>query len=222
MLRAVENQGGILNLPAAVDTAWMHAPFGYFVTDAALDSLKSNAIPTCWIVPPTALLTSAERGKLLKLRPHPDADSAAKVSPLRASGRAKAWGFVDQDSSLVVVVTNTDSVKTTSTVSVSGLPPGTFSLLDALADTVLSQIPVAGSGPRSFQVTLASRETRPFVIQNAFGVAGAVIAGERRPRAQPLARFFLKRGALEFPRFDDNGNLEWMDLHGHRMTSPLP
>jgi hypothetical protein len=220
MLRAVENQGTYMNLPAVVDTAWMHAPFGYFVTDAALDSLKPNAIPTCWIVPPTALLTSAEQAKLLKYAPILSADAAAKVSPIHASGKGKAWGFVDQDSSLVVVVTNTDTVKALYTVTVSGIPGGTRTLMDGLPNAVLSQVPDAGTGTRTFQVSLASRETRPFVLQNAFGAVGAISAGGNRRPDRPLVHFSRKQGGIEFPRFDGKGNLQWVDIHGQPMAAP--
>jgi hypothetical protein len=220
MLRAVENRAGIMNLPAAADTAWMHAPFGYFVTDAALDSLKPAAIPTCWIVPPTALLTIAEQAKLLKYAPIVSADSAAKISPIHASGKGKAWGFVDQDSSLVVVVTNTDTVKALYTVTVSGLPGGSRTLMDGLANAVLSQVPDAGNGTRTFQVSLASRETRPFVLQNAFTKTANVSAVEARRLDRPMAHFSRKQGGIEFPRFDSKGNLQWVDIHGQPMAAP--
>jgi hypothetical protein len=221
MIRAVEDKGAFLGLPAAADTAWMHAPYGYFVTDAALDSLKPNAVPTCWILPPSALVTTAEKAKLLKYAPILTADSALKVSPIRASGKGKAWGFVDQDSSLVVVATNTDTVKANYTVTVSGLPKGTFTLKDGLADTSLFQVSDA-SGARTFQITLASRETRPFVLQNAFGVVGAIVpGGDHRPLPRS-AHFSRREGYIAFPRFDSEGDLHWVDIHGNAIVAPLP
>ncbi|HXP89970.1 MAG TPA: hypothetical protein VN931_03460 [Fibrobacteria bacterium] len=220
MLRAMEDKGAYMNLPAIADTAWMHAPYGYFATDAALDSLKPAAVPTCWIVPPSALLTGVEQSKLLKYAPILGADSAAKVSPIRASGKGKAWGFVDQDSSLVVLVTNTDTTKATYTVSVTGLPGGTFPLMDGLADTVLFQIPDAGSNARVFQVALASRETRPFVVQNAFGKSNSIATGTERRIVRPQAHFSREKGDIEFLRFDSKGNLQWVDIHGQPVAAP--
>ena len=195
MLRAFESKGTYMNLPAAAEKAWMHAPYGYFVTDAALDSLKPAAIPTCWIVPPDGLLTNAEQAKLLKYAPILSADDAAEVSPIRALGKAKAWGFVDQDSSLVVVVTNTAPEQGTYTVSVSGLPRGAFPLVDGLADTVLSQIPDADTAARTFQVTLASRETRPFVLRHV----GSIAAGADQRLVRATAHLPRKQGGMDFP-----------------------
>jgi|GEM_PF-762761 len=173
MVRAFEKDGAFLDLPDLANKAWMKAPFGYFVTDAGLDSLKPGAIPTCWIVPPRAPLTDAERAKLQRYAPILSAENAAEVSPIRASGDAKAWGFIDQDSSLVVVATNTQPERAIVTISVSGLPRGTFPLKDGLADTVLSQVADSDTTRRTFQVSLASRETRPFVLQHV----GKISAG---------------------------------------------
>jgi len=85
---------------------------------------------------------------------------------------------------------------------------------------VLSQVPDAGNGTRTFQVSLASRETRPFVLQNAFGVVGSIVGGGNRDPVRPQAHFSRKQGGIEFPRFDSKGNLQWVDIHGQPMAAP--
>jgi hypothetical protein len=222
MIRSWESQGKIWSIDADADTAWKHCPHGYYVSDAALDSLKPSAVPTCWIVTRPATLIAAERAKLEKFAPVVSADSAALLAPIHASGKGKAWGFVDQDSSLVVVVSNMDTVPSTITVTVGGLPEWAIPLYDGLADTLLSVLPGSSTPTRTFTIHLASRDTKPFVLMNAFMDMSSVLPKENPGRhpGPELNLLHANSGAV-FPRFARNGTLAgWVDASGHPSLAP--
>jgi hypothetical protein len=222
MLRAWESKGKIWDIASDADSAWNHCPHGYYVSDAALDSLKPSAVPTCWIVTQPSTLTPAERAKLEKYAPVLSADSAALVSPVHASGKGKAWGFVDQDSSLVVVLTNMDTVASNITVTVSGLPKTSIPLYDGLADTMLAQLADSTSSTRKFTVKLAGRDTRPLVLKSAFQIVSSVVPkGSGAPVRRPTVQLRDSRRGAIYPRFDRGGTFAgWVDANGHPASSP--
>lgn len=219
VVHSFEDQSRIWDIVADADTAWMHAPHGYFVTEVALDSLQPRAVPTCWIVTQPGRLAPGERARLERYAPVVSADSAVKISPIRAAGKGKAWGFVDQDSSLVVVVTNTDTAATDIRVDIAGLPQGPFPLVDALSGAGLGSVSDSGKPSRSILVHLASREARPFVVQGAF-VKGPPVGLRKRPDRTSAGIRFEHGGpaGLRLPCPTSDGGIRWIDIHGR----PVP
>jgi fibronectin type 3 domain-containing protein len=180
MIKKHESQGSIFGLEAESDTAWMHAPHGYYVTEVALDSLKPTAIPTCWIVTEPNLLVASERAKLTKYAPVVGTPDSAYnyYSPIKgsgASGNCKAWGFVAQDSSLVVVATNTAKGTQTYSISVAGLPAGPDTLYDGVTNSLLAVIQDSGKATRTITATFAEYDSKLLVLKSAFAHGTAVV-----------------------------------------------
>lgn len=223
IIRSFEAKSAIWAIADDGDTAWNHAPHGYFVSDAAIDSLKPRAVPTCWIVTQPKSLPAAERTKLEKFAPVVSADSAYKLSPIQSSGKGRAWGFVDQDSALVVVLTNMDTVSQNLSVKVRGLPTGQFSLYDGLTDSLVAQVPDGGAGGRTFTVNVAGRDTRPFYFKSAFNrVTTEVAPGLSRSQERRTPRFLEAGGArkIAFPAPPDGSRTGWVDIDGRPVQVP--
>lgn len=164
-VRSYERELKPMLLIQQADSIWNTAPFGYYVTDAALENLKTESRPTAWLVPSPSRLPDAERRKLSTLAPILSADSAAKTSPIRATGKGRAWGFWDQDSALVVLVSNPDSIATTTTVSIAGLESGDWKIsYFGIADSSRLLRPL--SGKTSVTMTIAPYDTRAYVLQS--------------------------------------------------------
>ena len=164
-LRSYERELKPILLTEQADSLWNIAPYGFYMTDAALDSLKPEARPTAWMVPSPARLPEAERRKLSAMAPILGADSAAKTSPIRATGRGRAWGFWDQDSALVVLVSNPDSIPITTTVSIAGLGTGDWTIsYFGIADSTRLFKPQAGK--TSATMTIGPYDTRAYLLQS--------------------------------------------------------
>lgn len=163
------------------DSLWNAAPFGYFVTDVSLDSLRPESRPTSWIIPSQDRLPAAERKKLEALAPILTPDSAAKSSPVRATGRGRAWGFWDHESSLVVLVTNPDSLPLTTTLSIAGLKAGPWQMAYlGLSDSLKTLII---SGTLKQELTIAAYDTKAYVLRPNVpsGLAGKASATKPLP-----------------------------------------
>lgn len=162
-LRTFETTQKDMKLISQADSLWNIAPFGYFVTDAALDSLATSTKPSSWIVPSLDRLPDAERKKLAAIAPILSADSAAKTSPIRASGQGKAWGFWDHESSLVVLVSNPDSTYLNTTLTIAGLKSGDWKvsylgLVDSMKATKITST-------FTLPMRIAPFDTRAYLLQ---------------------------------------------------------
>ncbi len=137
-------------------------PIGYFVSDAALDALRSENYPSAWVVYEAARLPAAERTKLEAIAPIVDAAGASAKSPLSFSGKLTGFAFMDQKSDLVLLVGNTAEQEIEETVSFVGVKDGSFSAIEQFDKSSTALSVSAGKG--SFKVHVAARETRAFVI----------------------------------------------------------
>lgn len=183
-VKSLERDGKPMNIIRNVDSLWNIAPLGYFATDAALDSLRPESRPTAWIVPHADRLPQSERAKLQAFAPILSADSAAKRSPIQATGRGKAWGFWDHESSLVVLISNPDSVPLNTTLTVAGLQVGGWQvaylgLQDSAKKTTLSS-----GATYSLQMNVAPYDTRAYVFQRSSTVEArrAIAAARSLPK----------------------------------------
>ncbi len=138
-------------------------PVGYFVSDVALDALRTENRPTGWLVYDQARLPAAERKKLEAIAPVVDASGAKAVSPLQFSGSLTGFAFIDQNNDLILLVGNTSEQTINETVSLSKVINGNFTATELFtnANTAFS---VSGN-KGSFAVNLASRGTKAFVIK---------------------------------------------------------
>jgi hypothetical protein len=182
-LKTYEQTQKSMYLVEQADSLWNVAPFGYFVTDASLDSLRPESRPTAWIVPSLDRLPAAERAKLEALAPILKADSAAKTSPVRASRRGRAWGFWDHESSLVVLVSNPDSLPLTTTLTVAGLKAGAWEisylgLSDSLRTSVIT-------GTLTQQLTLPAYDTYGYLLRPK---ASTSLSGKARKQVPTAPR----------------------------------
>lgn len=193
-MRSYERELRPFYLIEQADSLWNIAPFGFYMTDASLDSLAPLARPTAWLVPSPSRLPDSERRKLSAIAPILDADSAAKTSPIRATGKGRAWGFWDQDSALVVLVSNPDSVAITTTLSVSGLRSGDWAIsYFGLADSL--RIIAPQSGKTTVTMTIAPYDTRAYLLQST-AITG--VSGKRLERKSlPSKRITEGRNAVE-------------------------
>jgi hypothetical protein len=199
-VKSFEHERKGMYLVEQADSLWGVAPFGYFVTDAALDSLIPASKPTSWIVPSASRLSATERTKLQSIAPILSADSAAKTSPIRASGKGKAWGFWDHENALVVLVSNPDSTPISTTVSIAGLPAGTWSIAYlGLKDSLRTE---RVSSNLTMPMTIAAYDTRAYVLSRQLPTS----ISPKRPEAQRIPTKSLSSGIRGVDVFDPSLN----------------
>ncbi|HNY32491.1 MAG TPA: hypothetical protein PKO15_16515 [Fibrobacteria bacterium] len=223
IIRNFEARGKIWAIADDGDSAWNHAPHGYYVSDAAIDKLKPSAVPSSWIVTQPAILPAAERAKLERFAPVTSPDEAYRLSPIQAAGKARAWGFVDQDSSLVVVATNMDTIDIEATITVKGLPPGKLALHDGLTDSLVQTLPEEGIDTRKFTVRLSARDTRPLYVKSAFALGTTQARPAPKSAAFALVPTVLDVGGkprIGFPRSLRGDRVEWVDVKGKTLNLP--
>lgn len=140
---------------------------GYFVSDIALENLKPENHPTCWITDHVDLLGSEELDALRRIAPVYDIDDIGRIpgpeAPLRFDGDASGFAFVDQDGKVIIVATR-DSWKTsggeTVEVRIQGVADGTYSAKGLFSSEDESFTVSGGSG--SFRIHLDRWETKAF------------------------------------------------------------
>lgn len=178
------------------DSLWNISPFGYYMTDASLDSLKPESRPTAWLIPSQSQLPNAERAKLSALAPILTADSAAKASPIRATGKGRAWGFWDQESSLVVLVSNPDSLAITTTLSVAGLGTGEWTYAYfGIADSARKFTPQSGN--TSVTMTIAPYDTRAYLFRAKASVTTGTSGRPDLRKTLPTKRISDRNNGVE-------------------------
>ena len=184
--RAVEQAGGAkigtqngeiatylpaVDLQALIDAG---APVGYYVSDAAIGAIKSNAgnAPSAWIVLDAGgLLPTAEQAQLQAVAPI--ATSAAALAalpdqPLKLSQGLAGFGFYDTTGKLVIVISNpctsADAKPQSGTVQLAGLnlADGQHRLKNLLAGGTLP-ITVTGHAA-TFPIDIARWDTVIFSL----------------------------------------------------------
>jgi hypothetical protein len=146
---------------------------GYFVSDVALDRLQPADYPSAWIVYDSERLPAAERAKLEAIAPIFDIDAengdgdGAKAAALLARGPVRVeqaadqclncLAFVDQNGSVIVMVSNTLETAGSGTLRFNDVTDGTFDC-HGLLGAPDSTLEVSGNGG-SLSVAVPARGT---------------------------------------------------------------
>jgi len=136
---------------------------GYYVSDAAINSLQSSARPAAWIVLDT--LSSSETSKLQSIAPVLTSLSAAQSyqnAPLSYSSGLTGMGFYDQNNRLIVTVENQGNQGLNGSVKLRGLASGTYTVRDLFTNG--STWFTVTNGQTQFPVTINRWDTRVFAI----------------------------------------------------------
>jgi hypothetical protein len=141
---------------------------GYWVSDA-VDPAKLSAAnkPSAWLMYDSNRLPAAERAKLEAVAPvfdlASDAAKALAAGPLRAKGSGlNALAFVDQNGSVMVMVSNMNATDSSGSLEFSNVGNGSFDAIGLLG-TPTGKFTVA-SNKASLPITVAARDTLVFEI----------------------------------------------------------
>jgi hypothetical protein len=142
---------------------------GYYVSDAALDSLKPRNWPTAWLSSNTGRMSAAELDKLKSIAPVYDlatvTDWSTISSPLKFSPGACGFAFQDQHDESIILVwrqgrgpdSNDESAAGNTamscTVNFSTIKDGAYTV-EELFDSANKYTVVISGGKRSFTFTL--------------------------------------------------------------------
>lgn len=163
MVRSFEREGVCWKVNNEAARAFDTVGCGYFATDAALENLGPATAPACWIVLRQDRLPAAERAKLEAVAPVVTPEQAAALTPVRTSAGANAWGFIDQEGRLVVVVANLARGDNAVQVDLANLVDGAYAPTDALTGAVALNTSASGGRAR-FTLNLADYDTRVLVF----------------------------------------------------------
>ncbi len=163
MVRSFEREGVCWKVNDEAARAFNQVGCGYFATDAALANLGPATAPTCWIVLRQDRLPAAERARLEDSAPVVTPEQAAALTPVRTSAGANAWGFIDQEGRLCVVVANLARGENPVQVDLAGLVDGAHAPTDALTGDVALTTNASGGRAR-FTLNLADYDTRVLVF----------------------------------------------------------
>lgn len=167
--------------PVLVNTRQGHARglcLGYYVSDLGLDHLAAADKPTGWIVYNSDRLPAPEKAKLEAIAPIYDIDvsrtdgNGAIAASLLAAGPIhfdqaqdqciNGLAFVDQNGSVILMVTNTLDTDGTATAVFSNVLDGSFDC-NGLLGTPGAKLSISG-GKGSFALSVPARETLVFEI----------------------------------------------------------
>ncbi len=143
---------------------------GYFVGRNALENMTADNYPTAWITEHADRLPADELDRLTAIAPVYDLSDMANVpvqhAPLRFSGDASGFGFMDQNNELIVVVTRDGWVNrssTTASVTLHGIPSGLYVAHGIVGHEGVIEIAVT-NGHGEFSVPLERWQTKAFAI----------------------------------------------------------
>ena len=144
-------------------------PMNYYVSDAALSSLVPAARPAGWIIPEhPELIPSAEMKALQAIAPvltTPAAATSLPTAPLAFSGGLTGTAFWDQYGRLILTVTNPTASTLTGTITVQGVPNGSYKVTDLFANASFG---VSVSGNRvSVPVPVTRWDTLAYAVTPA-------------------------------------------------------
>lgn len=142
---------------------------GYWVSDAAdVSKLDAADKPSAWLVYNLDRLPAAEKAMLLAIAPviDPLVDPASTLAagPVRTTGSGlNCLAFVDQNGSVIVLVSNINSADTTGTLSFTNVGDGSFACTGLLG-TPNGQLTIANHAG-SLPITVAGRDSIIFEIK---------------------------------------------------------
>jgi hypothetical protein len=143
-------------------------PVNYFVSDATIKSLTTQAYPTAWIIMDNAgLIPSAEMALLNKTSNNRVFTSlqqaqAFATAPLSFTNGLTGTGFYDQNQRLIITATNISDNSVSGLIQLQGLAAGTYTLLDLFTNQTSTFTVAHAAG--SVAVTIARWDTRAFAI----------------------------------------------------------
>ena len=141
---------------------------GYWVSDAAnLDGLPAANKPSAWVVFDSDKLPSAEKTALQAiapvLDPAKDATAILSAGPIRATGSGlSCLAFVDQNGSVMVMVSNINNDASQGTLQFKNVGNGTFAC-NGLLGTPNATLQITGN-TGSIPITVAGRDSLVFEI----------------------------------------------------------
>ncbi len=163
MVRSFEREGECWRVNNEAAAAFEKVGCGFYATDAVIDVLNDTNRPTCWVVIRPERLPADERAKLEAHAPVVTPAEAAALSPCRTSANGNAWGFIDQQDRLVVLVSNLARGDSAVEVDVSGLVDGAYTLIDGFTGGAATHVTVTGARAR-FVLNVADCDTRLLVF----------------------------------------------------------
>lgn len=142
----------------------------YFASDLALEHLQPHAFPTCWLVYEAQKLPASERMKLESIAPVvATPEEALQYSPLRFEGTGLGgFGFVDQNDSKIIMVSNASEESTTGWIHLKGFSNGPLTLIGKMGAPTLQITIEEGAG--SAALTMPARESWVFEIRKSIHI----------------------------------------------------
>jgi hypothetical protein len=159
---------------AGVNAAYMHpdkllafkqggGAVGYYVSDAAINSLQSSARPAAWVVLDS--VPANELSKLQSIAPVLRSLGAAlsyQNAPISYSSGLTGMGFYDQNNRLIVTAENPGNTTVNGSITLRGLANGTYIVTDLFTNG-RTWFTVA-NGKAQFPVSVSRWDTRAFAI----------------------------------------------------------
>lgn len=145
----------------------------YFVSDAALPALSSQAVPAAWIVlerndsSGADLLTTSERDLLTAKAPVLSSISEIKnfSKPLSYSSNTTGIGFYDQTNRLIITASNLLDTQQNAILTLKTLHDGTYTATDLFTNELIPLAITNGTG--TLTVPLSRWDTRAFALNVA-------------------------------------------------------
>jgi hypothetical protein len=139
----------------------------YYVATAGLASLQAASKPAAWLML-DGTLPATELAALKKIAPVLTSLSAAKSfanAPLAYSAGLTGTGFYDQNSRLIVTVTNQGAATISGKITLKTLAAGAYTATDLFTNATIRFTVASGTG--SLPVAVARWDTRVFSIVRA-------------------------------------------------------
>ena len=169
------------------------APVGYYVSDAALNTLQPGAKPSAWVVLDRAspsdgsdLLPATELQALQAIAPVVGSASALASlpnQPLSYGAGLTGIGFYDQNGRLILTATNLGDASIDGTIALKTLASGIYAATDLFSDQVTTF--TVGQGQGFLPVSLSRWDTTAFAIVPMAPAAAAAPASAPAPTWTP-------------------------------------
>ena len=170
-------------------------PVNYFVSDAALSSLKASAKPAAWIIlEHPELISSTEMQKLTSIAPVLTTTGAVEAfqAPLQFSGGLTGAAFYDENDRLIVTATDPSAATASGFATLRGLENGTYTVQNLATNT-------------TFQVTVKAK-----TVSVPLSVARWILKFSRSPVDCCRLVVFSER--------PENSRRLWPELHRKEAT----
>lgn len=205
----------------AIDWRLKGAPSGYFVSDTALAAISLANRPSAWLLEAQDRegfhrLTAAERTRLEAIAPIANETNFRNYSPLLFEGDSLGgYAFIDQNGSVIVVVSNTSEKTVNGALKFARVENGTYAVKELLGTSTGTLAIASNAG--SYPIQIEGRDTKVFEIPalRELGRAGSQASVSRSPRATSIG------GRSNEPRVDAQGRIKEVGST-FRWSAPAP